>query len=559
MSVALRQNSRASGDFSVPAGLLWYLLRGNRHRLRFAVIYWALLTVLAHTTLAGVLATYDSLALSSIAIILLIPLGGMWLFSIGQFNMTTDFDGAFKGYPTYLLRLPATSTALAVWPMIFGTPSVCICWIILNKTVLAPLGIQASIAMPCLGMCAALILSQAVSWAPLNPSPRLFLYFGAVGALGGSAFGIGVHAWNPAPLMVAYLASIAIGIPLAIACVSYSRRGDLYAADFLRPLFKRLAFLIGRRRPIDAIDGRSAQAWFDTQIEGVPMPTALAFCVLPTLPWLFGSIQYPLVGPAESSWPIAGIKVIPWVQIVLFAPLVAILLGGLLGHNPLPSTAAFLRPLTSIEIARSKMRAGLNGVWSTLGVIVIISCVALLTPAADGNVHGVLGALILKDLGPSNILPIVLTATLGVLVLIRARIDGIWSSLIRSNWLSGAQLVGPAFTLVALSTWNSFGGMVGYFLVVHQTELATAAAVLKVAAFGVVISMLRRGGLISVSTILRQVGFWFLTSTALAVLSIEVLPSTTVLPAAIIGIAITAVPMVRVSLIPWAVDRARHQ
>ena len=558
MSIALPQAGRASERPNIAAGILWYLLRGNRRRLMVAAVYWIVMAVLSHTLLSDILATYDSLLLSSLAIMSLIPLGGLMLLVIGQFNMTTMFEETFKGYPPHLLRLPATSAALAVWPMVFGIPTVCVAWIVLGKTVLTPLGIPTEAAVPCLGLCAALILCQCVTWAPLNPTPRFLLYFASLGLVGGSAFGIGLHGWNHLPFILAYSTAIILGVPLAIGCVSASRRGEIYTPDYLRPLAERIGDVLRRRPEVDTTDGRRAQAWLDNCMEGAPMPWALIFLALITLPALLSRNTVSLVGPSESNWPIAGIRVLPWAFGVMLAPVVAIILGGLLGNNPLPSAVAFLRPLTSTEIAASKLRAALTGALTTNGVVILLACLALLTPASDGSAHGILGALLLKDLAPANLPPIILVAVLIMLVITRARIDGIWSSVLRNHWLAAIQLIGPACAFVGLMVWNGFGGAVTSFLIDNQTALASILTLLKLGSFIGVVTMLCRRGLVEASTILRQCALWVGVSAGLTVLASMALPSTISLSTTV-ALAFAAMPAVRIALVPWAVDKARHQ
>ena len=214
---------------------------------------------------------------------------------------------------------------------------------------------------------------------------------------------------------------------------------------------------------------------------------------------------------------------------------------------------------TSTEIAASKLRAALVSAWATIGVVALFGCLALLTPATDGPVHGILGALLLRDLTPSRVPTIILAIVLFMLVVVRARVDGIWSSVLRNHWLASIQLIGPTLAFVTLMIWNSFGNVVGYFLTVHQSEIATAAVVVKVMGVVVAFVVLKRHRLITTSTIARQVAVWLVTSIGLAALTLAAVSWTTALPMTAVALSPVLVPIVRVSLIPWAIDKARHQ
>ena len=538
--------------------ILWYIVKANQGRMTAVFGYWVFVAVLANTVLAHSLATYDSMARYGVAMILVIPAVAIPLLLAACFSMEANWE-TLDGYPAYLMRQPVPSLTLSTVPMAIGLPVVSLSWVIVALTVLQPLGLPTHLLPSTVGTAGGLLIIQALCWAPVGKVAKLLLFGAVLGAIAGTAVLVSVRELNPHPFLALYAVASILAAVAATNGVRMSRRGDRYEIHVFRTFGQWLAATLNRRPRFSGFDGPTAQLWFDRTVEGFPLIGAMIWVFIVASPTLFSSQHPSLVeGRGTESWPVAGIATILWVKVATFAPLVALLLAALLGNNPLPSTYGYRRPLSTIQLAQIKVRSAMSGVWATVGLLAGVAGLALLTPASEGGRKGFLGALLAKDLSTTSILPIALVVALYVVTLIRARLDGVWASTLKLTWYVVLQLVLPWFAWFGLCVWSSYGELVWGFIMSRLVVLATIAAVLKIGAYVAVASKLSRDGLTNASAIGRQVSIWTVSAILLTVLASASLPSTFTLPT-IIALAISAIPIVRVSLITWAVDRARHQ
>ena len=559
MTVAIEEPSRSTRRMSPAMAIVWQIVRGNRTAICVALGGWAVAALFANTVLAHALATYDSLWRVGLGLMVAIFAAFLPLLVSAWFSLGVNVEETLEGYPRCLLRTPVTSAMLAGLPIALGLVAVSLSWIAVEKAVLLPLGTPVSLFPSTLGFAGGLLLMQAICWAPVGKGFKIPLFGLVLGTLIGGAVLIGVRGLSHGWFTGLYAVLSIVAGALAYVGLGASRRGDIYELESIRRLGQRLAAVLNRRPGFQGVDGPNAQYWFDRSVEGFPLFGAVIWLVLVTSPSLLGSAHPTLVdGGAFAGMPIASVTCMLWVKVMTFAPIVAVLLAAILGINPLASTYGFRRPLTSQQVAWTKLRGALWGVWWTLGFLAAIAAVAMLTPADSGSKHGFLGALLLTALDRSAIAPIAFGIVCYVLWILRARVDCMWMSVLKLGGAGAIHLLLPGFILVAcIIVENATGNSVWPIIMDHIGAIAVVGLVAKIATYIAVIRLLARRGLTDISTIGRQVAIWVAGSVLMAWLGSMALP--TMALSTIVCLSITAVPMARAALLPWAVDRARHQ
>lgn len=556
MSIALTKPKPAAST-SVVRGMLFILFRANRYRVAGMLVFWSLMALVANTVLARALATFQSLPIACVAIMTVVMSVGLLVILIGSFSLNIDIERAFQGYPEYLLRLPASSVALALWPILIGTVTVSAAWLIIDKAIVVPIGVASMTpALGCLSLCAALVCSQAVSWSPLGNVARCVLYSVILGIVAWSAVNASVGNLSTAPCAIAYAALIVGGAATAVMCVSISRRGDIYLFERLRPLVERLKF----PRPVmpAGVDGPRAFTWFDWATEGYSLPLCLIVIIVFTLPILAMTQTVQLVDALQAqSWPIAGIRMWAWSKVAIFiCPAMSMMLLTAIGCNVNQSTFIMSRPISSLDIARTKLATSAGSILAMLAILAALVCIVLMTPATDGSVHGSFGVLLSRYANPEAAPALILAAAACVVAMLRARTDGIWAATLRSQWLVSGQMMIPLIVFCVVAVLNAFGVPAFQWFLKNFPTLIVVTAVVKVALMAFVVVDLLKRRLITMSLLSTALLALAAVAACLAFLTVGVLTSTPALVAACIGIV--AVPIVRIGLIPLAVDRARH-
>lgn len=578
-------------------GILGLLLLANRKLLISMLCYWAVATVLAHSLLAGSFLHSMPSALdfpkgasrsemesayqryhahwldwqghelySTLGLYLLLPLAPLFILIIARLSLNYDSK---SGYPAYMLRLPASSAALAIWPMAVGIPIVCGYWALFSTTVFAPMGADSSTLFVCSALCVAVTCSLAIYWAPFGGAGSGVAFVGVIGlfaAIGPLALARQLYfmpAWGIVSAIYriplsAFLALSVLGAVCAVFNVSISRRGDVFSASDDQSLAARLK--LPRRALREGSDGRRALAWFYWNGEDAALantPFILAAISLPFL--LFGDrVDLTVFSPLLAG--LASFKVSLFaIMTALVIPYLSLLFA--VGGNSRPASTLgniLTKPLTDLEIARIKFGQTARGVGLTLARLAPVVCLALLSPATKAGIHAPLGWFIRPALNAQVMRCIVLVVLLYAVFLWRARTGGVWSSILGRPWLNAI----PFFAILLVVGSMSFTEMAGGDTILgkiggqYQTILVILSS-LKVAAILAVAATLRQRGILDWTGILGGLLVWLSCVAVIAVVGVAVLHS--IAPAVIIAASLVIVPIVRIGLIPLAVERARHR
>src|SRR5712691_3813588 len=187
----------------------------------------------------------------SFAFLVVVPLTATFLYflAVFSFGLSGDLAARQSMYPARIFTLPVTTTALAGWPMLYGTAAMAILWLATRLFAAWPSGFDVPVIWPALLAASILAWTQALTWMSY-PLPGLrvivtVLWLSAIDAV----ILVALHYKAPEPVMLAILAP---HVPLAYLAarfaVARARRGDV--PDWRR-MFVRLgqiADVLPRRR-----------------------------------------------------------------------------------------------------------------------------------------------------------------------------------------------------------------------------------------------------------------------------------------------------------------------
>src|SRR6185503_14694316 len=100
------------------------------------------------------------------AIAVVVPLTGtfMYLLAVFSFGLAGDLAAQQSIYPARLFTLPVTTTALAAWPMLYGSIAMAILWLATRFLVVWPANVEVPVFWPMLLAPSLLAWTQALTW-----------------------------------------------------------------------------------------------------------------------------------------------------------------------------------------------------------------------------------------------------------------------------------------------------------------------------------------------------------------------------------------------------------
>jgi len=479
----------------------------------------------------------------------------MYFIAVFSFGLNGDLAARQSIFPSRLFTLPVSSAELARWPMVYGLAAMSMLWVIARIAAWWPLALDLPIVWPGMMMAVVLAWTQVFMWMPYGfRGLRVALAVTVLIALDTLV----ILAINYKTSEAALVAFLAPQLPLAYFCaclvVARARRGvvpDWHM--FSRARRDEAATSLSPFRSMAA-----AQVWFEWRRNGRSLPVLVALVLPFELFMLF-------VGGFGSAGFVFEVLIA-----VLFTP---IAMAGFTAAtvskaNPFardpygvtPFTAT--KPITSVALIAAKLKMAM---WSTFAAWVLI----LLFIPIGFSWSGADAVLIewwrsfVDQVGmPRAVVAAVLV--LGGLML------GTWMMLVQSlfvglagrEWLiktSGfaglvfLMVIGPIFESIVESTaalrwlWNYWG------------LFPAILVVLKVTAAIVIARRLSRSGLIGDRAIVAGAASW--AASVFVLYGVFVWwADTSLLPRYLfLLIAILAVPLVRISAAPLALDWNRHR
>jgi hypothetical protein len=492
------------------------------------------------------------------AALLILPLSVTFLYflAVFSFGLAGDLAARQSIYPARMFTLPVTTTALAGWPMLYGTAAMAGLWLATVLFALLPFGIDSPLIWP--GLMAAVFLAwtQALMWMPYGlPGLRVIVAVSWLVSLDAAVL-LAIHYEVPEPLLVAALApQLPLAYLVACSAVARARRGDVpdWRGAFAR--LGQIADLLPRRR--DSFSSpASAQIWFEWRRHGRRLPALMGLLLPFELALLFvaGDDRPELV-----FYPLLGVLLTPPCMAGFAAATVSRANSDVhdsWGVTPFDAT----RPLTSAALIAAQLEVA---IWSTLAawLQVLIAIPLALTLSSSWPVVIERTTRWIEAEGTLRAVAIVSLGFLGLLGLT-------WKQLVQNLYigLTGREWVVKASVVFALSYLAVFGPLVGWILSLYVMVLATnalpwiAAALigLKLSAAAWIATRLHRQRLLNDRALVTVAACWLVVVLALYGL-LSWLVTTPLIPRVLLAtVAVLAIPLARLSAAPLALAWNRH-
>ncbi|MGV3618712.1 MAG: hypothetical protein ACO1SV_25600 [Fimbriimonas sp.] len=359
---------------------------------------------------AGVLVVAGQLHLAAITppIVSTLMLVYMMLviLTLGAFaNPDSDLAGDAPALPTYLLRLPVSTRALALPPLLGAALWPAAAWLILVAGFMRPYGMQAPLTWPAALLGAIGPTLMAVQWAPIHSGrARLMLGLAAPLAIVVPGLWLGTYPANAGPMTIGYcLVAIAAG-GAAWAGLAHSRPTNAGRVERSAPPARVRVAKAARPMP-PFKSAMAAQRWLEWRRQGrnLPLLTTLALTAL-SAPLLWERDLQPKYFPEALSMNIyvfSAISFIPWIPL-LFATVIGIgarrseARGADGVYHPFFAT----RPLDGGDLVRAKAQVGVLSALTTIGICLAFALGWSLVPAEQMGRTAPYLFLVLPNLDP---------------------------------------------------------------------------------------------------------------------------------------------------------------
>lgn len=479
----------------------------------------------------------------------------MFLLAVFSFGLTGDLAARQSMYPWRLFTLPVTSTALAAWPMLYGTVSIALLaqaarlaswpaqieppfWLVLYAPAfLAWTQVLMWMSYPVRGLRAVAVVSWlivmdiiAIIAIELKPSETL------MAAILGPQ------------LPVAYLA--------ARTAVFRARRGDVPDWRGAFTPLASLARLVARRGPFAS--PMSAQTWYEWQQHGWSLPVLVAF----VLPFALG---LPFLDRESSSLVIISLAVA-----ALTPPIMASFVASTVrrpgaqrgddyGLPPFLAT----RPLTSAALIAAKLRVSIASTVITWGLVIAVVPLAL--SLSDTWPIVIERARDLRDLiGLPRAIAMTVLAVLALVATTWKRlVTSLYIGLSGRPWLVRTHIGVTMVLLVVAIPFVQWMGENPRVIVVRILDAVPVAAgvlvAVKMSAAGWIATRLDRSRLIEPRALVTTAAIWLAAVLALYAVFAWFADTPHIPRYVLVLIAILAVPLTRLSAAPLALASNRHR
>jgi len=543
---------------SPAAAIAWEF--GRRHR-------WGLIAVVGYLL---VLATIKLLILGrghrasyedaeTFAFVVMVPLSAtfMYFLAVFTFGLAGDIAARQSMYPVRMFTLPLTSSALAGWPMLYGSAAMAILWLGTRLFALWPAGIDLPVYWPALLAASLLAWTQALTWMsyPLRGLRVIVtvLWLSVIDLV----VMVALELKASEPVMLAILAP---HIPLAYLAarfaVARARRGDVPDWRRLFAWFGRIADVLSRRQERFPSPAR-AQEWFEWRRHGRSLPALVGILLPFELAFLFVFHNTPAL-------------VLEGLLLVLVTPpFMATFVAATVGKsNPHGRDAYDLtpflatRPLTSVSLTAAKLKVT---IWSTLAAWLLVLVALPLGLRLSGALPVVIGWArdVVEVVGTPRAVAILL---LGLAALVAST----WKQLVQGLFigLSGREWVVKASVFLTLSilaiAWPLGRWVLGQSEVIGAlwNAFPWIVAVLvsfKLSAAGWVAMRLHDTRLLSGRTLVLGAACWAVSVFALYGMLVWIVPNLIVRSYFLALVVILEVPLARVSAAPLALAWNRHR
>lgn len=228
------------------------------------------------------------------AVVVMVPLTVTFIYCLAVFTYGLSGDVAARPsmYPRRRFTLPVSTTALAGWPMLYGTIAMVLFWAVARAFVLWPSGVDVPVIWPATAAAALLTWTQALTWMPYGlPGLRVVLAVLWLGTI--DSMVLLALRFNAAEHVM--LAITVPQIPLAFLAarfaVAQARRGVV--PDWRGPFTWLGRIATARRRAKSFASPARAQAWLEWRRHGRTLPALVALLLPFELALLFATGDTP--------------------------------------------------------------------------------------------------------------------------------------------------------------------------------------------------------------------------------------------------------------------------
>jgi hypothetical protein len=488
---------------------------------------------------------------NGLAAFIIVPVTSMMFYLVGvfTFGLTGDLAGRPSIYPAHKLTLPITSRALAGWPMLYGTVTMFVLYLV-TALLLRWVNTRAFV-VPLVwpGLLAATYLAwtQAFMWMPYGlRGVRVIIAVVFLTAVDAIVF-IAIDQEARELTMIALLApQLPLAYLLAWSAVARARRGDVPDWSIRRP---RATHSVAAAPP-DAFFATPARAqlWFEWRQHGWTLPAMVGMVVPAMLLLLF----IPVSGTARTVF-------VTLFAVIVMPPFLAAFAAGKLATS-VPFTA--VRPLTTASLVAAKLTMS---ILSTLVAWIVVAVAVVVALEASGTSATVIerARAIIEVTGPLRFF--VVTG-----LILGAAVASTWKHLVQSLCigLSGRPWLIKSSVLLALTALMATGPFLDWLwdradvqsAIWHGLPWIFAALVLaKAMAASAVAMRLHQRALLSDRAMIGAAVCWLAVVAALYGVQVWLAESPLVPRYYMGALAILPVPLTRVAAAPLALAWSRHQ
>jgi hypothetical protein len=478
----------------------------------------------------------------------------MFLLPVFSFGLTGDLAARHSMYPLRLFTLPITSTALAAWPMLYGTVSMAL---LAQAARLAswPAEIEPPFWLV-LYAPAFLAWTQVLMWMPYPVrGVRVVAVVSWLIVMDIIAI-IAIELQPSETLMAAILVpQLPVAYVAARTAVFRARRGEVPDWSGAFTPLASLARLLARRGPFQS--PMNAQTWYEWRQYGWSLPVLVAF----VLPFALGLLFLDPNAPAFVIISLAVVALTPPIMASFVASTVrrASPRGDDYGLPPFLAT----RPLTSAALIAAKLRVSI--VSTVITWVLVITVVPLALGLSDTWPIVIERARDLRDLiGLPRAMAVTMLAVLALVATTWKRlVTSLYIGLSGRPWLVRTHIGVTLVLLVVaipLAQWigrNTLEIVIRIFDVVPQ--VAAVLVAVKIAAAGWIATRLDRARLIEPRVLVTAATLW-LTAVLSLYAVLGWMADTPHIPRhGVLLVAILAIPLTRLSATPLALASNRHR
>lgn len=478
----------------------------------------------------------------------------MYFIAVFTFGMTGDLAARQSIYPARMFTMPVSTAALAGWPMLYGAATMATLWLIVRALARWPWQMELPVVWPAFMGAVVLAWMQVFTWMPYGVRGlRVITAVTVLVSLDTTVILAINYQWSEASL----IAFLAPQLPLAYLCacavVARARRGEVPDWSISRSRAAENAQALG---PFPSIS--AAQLWFEWRRHGRSLPVLVAIVAPFELFLLF-------VGGYGSPWFVFEVLFAVLLTPVLMAAFAAATVSkanpfarDVYGISPFNAT----KPMTSAEMIAAKLKMAM---WSTLAawlVLLVAMTIGFTWSGADSVLIGWADRFV-DRVGLAR-------AIVAAVIVLGGLISLTWTMLVQGLYigLTGRQWLVRTIGVATLVFFMAIGPAFEWFAdnvdaqrwLFDWWPLFPAALVaLKICAAIWIAIRLFSGHVVSDRALVMGAAVW-LVAVVILYAALAWWADTQFIPRYMPAlVAILAVPLVRVSAAPLALDWNRHR